>query len=90
MFKELQFWNCKRWHTYHNVKFSKLKILNENIKNKLAAAEAKIIQLKNENSDEKDEIKQLKDHNTNISAEGKILQNRMMGMQQDFNKSYKS
>jgi len=45
--------------------------------------------LKNENSVQKDEIKQLKDHNTNMSAEGKILQNRMMGMQQDFNK-YKS
>lgn len=63
-----------------------MKIENENIKTKLAAAEANLIKLKNENSVQKDEIKQLKDHNTNMSAEGKILQNRMMGMQQDFNK----
>lgn len=63
-----------------------MKIENENIKTKLAAAEANLLKLKNENSVQKDEIKQLKDHNTNMSAEGKILQNRMMGMQQDFNK----
>lgn len=45
--------------------------------------------MKNLNFNHSEEIKQLKEHNANMSAEGKILQSRMMGMQQDFNK-YKS